>query len=110
MPTYEYECRACSQRVEVIQKITDPALTDCEACGGALRKLIFPTGIIFKGSGFYVTDYKNKENGKSGSRNGSSAGSDSDTKSASPSSSSTDTSSSGSNEKKETATTAAKSD
>lgn len=92
MPTYEYECRACSERVEVFQKITDPPLTECEACGGSLRKLLFPAGIIFKGSGFYVTDYKNKENGKSGGRNGSS----------SDSSASSETKSSEKTEKKET--------
>jgi putative FmdB family regulatory protein len=102
MPTYEYECRACSQRVEVFQKITDAPLTDCEECGGSLRKVIFPTGIIFKGSGFYVTDYKNKENGKNGSRNGSSAG---ETKST-PSSDTASTGSTGTTEKKETTTTA----
>jgi putative FmdB family regulatory protein len=71
MPTYEYECRACSQRVEVFQKITDDALTECESCGGSLRKILFPAGIIFKGSGFYVTDYKNKENGKGSSKSSS---------------------------------------
>jgi putative FmdB family regulatory protein len=73
MPTYEYECRACSGRIEVVQKMTDDPLTECESCGGSLRKLLFPAGIIFKGSGFYVTDYKNKENGKGAGRNGTGA-------------------------------------
>jgi putative FmdB family regulatory protein len=66
MPTYEYECRDCSTRVEAFQKITADPLTTCESCGGSLRRVLFPVGIVFKGSGFYVTDYKNKENGKSG--------------------------------------------
>lgn len=66
MPTYEYECRACNERVEVFQKITDDPLTTCDACGGPLRKILFAAGIIFKGSGFYVTDYKYKENGRNG--------------------------------------------
>ena len=70
MPTYEYECRDCSTRVEAFQKITDQPLTTCESCGGSLRRVLFPVGIVFKGSGFYVTDYRNKENGKSGSTNG----------------------------------------
>jgi putative FmdB family regulatory protein len=70
MPTYEYECRDCSTRVEAFQKITAEPLTTCEACGGSLRRVLFPVGIVFKGSGFYVTDYRNKENGKSGSANG----------------------------------------
>jgi putative FmdB family regulatory protein len=70
MPTYEYECRDCSTRVEAFQKITDQPLSTCESCGGSLRRVLFPVGIVFKGSGFYVTDYRNKENGKSGSTNG----------------------------------------
>jgi len=96
MPTYGYECRACSQRFEVFQKITDPALTECESCGGSLRKLIFPAGIIFKGSGFYVTDYKNKENGKSGSSTNGTSANGTSAKSSSESTSST------TSEKKET--------
>jgi putative FmdB family regulatory protein len=84
MPTYEYECRACNQRVEVIQKFSDAPLSTCEACGGSLRKLLFAAGVIYKGSGFYTTDYKNKENGKSsGSSNGSTASTE--TKSTEPS-------------------------
>jgi putative FmdB family regulatory protein len=100
MPTYEYECRACSQRVEVFQKMTDDPLTECESCGGSLRKLLFPAGIIFKGSGFYVTDYKNKENGKSTSST-SSTSSDANG-STKPSS---DTGSAKTSEKKETTAT-----
>jgi putative FmdB family regulatory protein len=67
MPTYEYECRECAGRVEAFQKMSDEPLTTCADCGGSLRRLLFPVGIVFKGSGFYVTDYKNKENGSSGS-------------------------------------------
>jgi putative FmdB family regulatory protein len=68
MPTYEYECRECRGRVEAFQKITDDPLTTCAECGGSLRRVLFPVGIVFKGSGFYVTDYKNKENGANGKR------------------------------------------
>ena len=56
MPTYEYECTECGERVEVFQRITDDPLTECPVCGGPLRKLFHPAGILFKGSGFYSTD------------------------------------------------------
>jgi putative FmdB family regulatory protein len=63
VPTYEYACTVCAERHEVVQRITDPALTECPACGGALRKVFQPVGVVFKGSGFYKTDSR----GKSGS-------------------------------------------
>ncbi len=56
MPTYEYECQSCHQRVEAVQKFSDPALTTCEACGGELKKVFSAVGIVFKGSGFYKND------------------------------------------------------
>ena len=56
MPTYEYECQACHQRVEAVQRFSDPALTTCEACGGQLKKVFSAVGIVFKGSGFYKND------------------------------------------------------
>jgi putative FmdB family regulatory protein len=56
MPTYEYRCGQCGQHVEVVQSFTDPPLTECGACGGPLRKVFAPVGIVFKGSGFYKTD------------------------------------------------------
>jgi len=60
MPTYEYECKNCSHNFEVFQPISDSPLTTCPECGGEIRRLIFGgAGVIFKGSGFYVTD-KNK--------------------------------------------------
>ncbi len=59
MPTYEYECVKCSYTFDEFQKITDRPLTSCPKCKGKLRRLITGgAGIIFKGSGFYVTDYK----------------------------------------------------
>ncbi|MGQ0680050.1 MAG: FmdB family zinc ribbon protein [Actinomycetota bacterium] len=58
MPTYEYVCTGCQNRVEIVQSFTDAALETCELCAGRLRKIIFPVGIQFKGSGFYSTDRK----------------------------------------------------
>jgi putative FmdB family regulatory protein len=59
VPTYQYTCTECRDRVEVVQRFTDDPLTVCEACGGKLRKVFFPAGIVFKGSGFYRTDSRN---------------------------------------------------
>ena len=56
MPTYEYACRSCGTHVEVYQRFSDPPLTECGVCGGPLRKVFHPAGILFKGSGFYATD------------------------------------------------------
>jgi len=59
MPTYVYACRECEDRVEVVQKMSDAPLTQCEKCGGSLRRVLFPPAVVYKGSGFYTTDYKN---------------------------------------------------
>ncbi len=68
MPTYDYECRSCGYRFEAFQKISDDALTDCPECGiNQLRRLIGGgLGIIFKGSGFYVTDTRKSESASEG--------------------------------------------
>ena len=82
MPTYEYACTVCGERTEAKQSFTDPPLEECPHCGGKLRKLYSPVGIVFKGSGFYSTDTKKKSS--SGSSSPGSSGSDSkssDTKS-----------------------------
>jgi putative FmdB family regulatory protein len=63
MPTYEYACTDCAERVEVLQRISDPPLETCEVCGGALRKVFHPAGIVLKGSGFYKTDNRSSGNG-----------------------------------------------
>ncbi|MDD5669433.1 MAG: zinc ribbon domain-containing protein [Candidatus Omnitrophica bacterium] len=61
MPTYDYECNKCGKRFEMFQKITDSPATSCPKCKGKVRRLIGAgMGIIFKGSGFYETDYKRK--------------------------------------------------
>ncbi|CAN5859061.1 zinc ribbon domain-containing protein [soil metagenome] len=56
MPTYEYLCTECGDRREVVQSFTEESLTSCQVCRGRLRKVIYPVGIQFKGSGFYSTD------------------------------------------------------
>ena len=62
MPTYQYACTDCGDRSEVVQRFTDDPLTVCSACGGKLRKVFSPVGIVFKGSGFYRTDSRNGSN------------------------------------------------
>jgi putative FmdB family regulatory protein len=60
MPTYEYECTVCGQHIEVFQRFSEDPLTTCGVCGGTLRKVFHPAGIVFKGSGFYATDSRAK--------------------------------------------------
>lgn len=60
MPTYEYACTECGQHVEVFQRLSEPPLSTCGVCGGPLRKVFHPAGIVFKGSGFYATDNRAK--------------------------------------------------
>ena len=59
MPTYQYTCTDCGEPVEAVQKFTDDPLSVCAACGGRLRKVFSPVGIVFTGSGFYRTDSRN---------------------------------------------------
>lgn len=67
MPIYEYECTSCGHRFEMKQRFSDEPVASCPECGNSVRRLLYPAGIIFKGSGFYITDYKrnNSSNGKS---------------------------------------------
>jgi len=71
MPTYVYQCKACSEQTELVQKMTDPPLSECPSCGGEVRKLLFPPGIVFKGPGFHVNDYRKPGPGKNGGSNSS---------------------------------------
>jgi putative FmdB family regulatory protein len=59
MPTYEYLCQTCSHRFETWQKMTDEPLSTCPECGEKIRRVLYANGVIFKGSGFYSTDYRN---------------------------------------------------
>jgi len=110
VPTYQYVCTECGGQLEAVQKFTDDPLTVHEDCGGRLRKVFSPVGIVFKGSGFYKTDSRSSGSSSSSSsskENGSKEGgakesgtsspeSSSSSKSGSDSSSSTAGSSSGS--------------
>ena len=61
MPTYEYECTRCSHRFEEFQKITDAPVSTCPECQGPVKRLISGgSGFLFKGSGFYATDYRSE--------------------------------------------------
>ena len=74
MPTYEYECQECGHRFEVFQRIADDPISACGKCSGKVRKVILPVGILFKGSGFYVNDYRKPESkGGNGSEKGTEA-------------------------------------
>ncbi|MCB1077794.1 MAG: zinc ribbon domain-containing protein [Verrucomicrobiae bacterium] len=105
MPTYDYKCDKCGHQFEVFQSMKDDRLTDCpvEGCGGSIRRLLGTgAGIIFKGSGFYQTDYRSDsykkaakaDSGTSSSSGGGSGSGSSSTPSSPPSTSSGSTSSS----------------
>src|SRR3954453_3341857 len=87
MPTYQYACTSCGERLEAVQKFSDDPLTECPACGGALRKVFSPVGVVFKGSGFYKTDSRSSRSSTSSSSN--SAGGEAASASASSSTDST---------------------
>jgi putative FmdB family regulatory protein len=72
VPTYQYACTECGEQLEAVQSFSDPALTECPACQGKLRKVFNSVGIVFKGSGFYRNDSRagdvsaEKPNGSTG--------------------------------------------
>lgn len=103
MPTYEYECDACHRVFEIRQRISEPALSVCDQCGGSVRRLIGPANFILKGEGWYVTDYPSEARKKAkkaessgGDAKSSTGASDSSKSSSSTASSSGDSASGGS--------------
>lgn len=92
MPTYQYQCTACGEGLEAVQKFTDDPLTECPACNGRLRKVFSAVGVVFKGSGFYRTDSR----GSSSSSTPAAKSSGSESKSSSDSKSSGSAGSTGS--------------
>jgi putative FmdB family regulatory protein len=83
MPTYEYECQQCHERVEAVQKFSDAALTVCPLCGGELRKVFSAVGIVFKGSGFYKNDSRKTSSSTESTKTPSSTSTTSDSSSSS---------------------------
>ncbi|MDX1414526.1 MAG: FmdB family zinc ribbon protein [Candidatus Promineifilaceae bacterium] len=63
MPTYKYRCNKCGHEFEKRQRMSDKPLSECPVCGGDVRRVVGSVGIVFKGSGFYVTDNRSS-NGK----------------------------------------------
>ena len=116
MPTYQYTCTECGEPVEAVQKFSDAPLTVCTACGGRLRKVFSPVGIVFKGSGFYRTDSRNGASAPAKEKEKEKASSDASSSSSSSEPSSSSGNGSGSDgkadkaaKKTETASTSAKS-
>lgn len=81
MPTYEYACSACDHRFEQRQSFHDDPIKVCPQCGGETRRVYFPTGIIFKGSGWYITDSRKGSGSSSESKSESKSESSSESKS-----------------------------
>lgn len=75
MPTYSYACTACGDRFDAVQSISDPALTECPACGGPVRKQYGAVGVTFNGSGFYRTDSRSASGSSSGASSSASSSS-----------------------------------
>lgn len=67
MPTYVYGCDTCGHRFEQFQKFSDASLTECPECGARIRKIFQPAGIVFKGSGWHITDSRAKTSSASDS-------------------------------------------
>jgi putative FmdB family regulatory protein len=65
MPIYEYECEKCGTHAEVLQKFSDPPVTECDSCHGKMKKLISQSTFHLKGTGWYVTDYASKSSASS---------------------------------------------
>ncbi|MCC7412426.1 MAG: zinc ribbon domain-containing protein [Gammaproteobacteria bacterium] len=92
MPIYEYQCSKCGHRLEALQKMSDDLLTDCPDCGeSALTKLVSAAGFVLKGTGWYVTDFRDKGKGGAGEKKSADKGEGSETKSDSKGESKTET-------------------
>ena len=92
MPTYHYACSSCSDEFDQYQSFTEDTLTVCPSCEGFIRRVIQPVGIVFKGSGWYLTDSRKPEKSEGGSDNGKKAGTDASTDKADPKAAKTDVS------------------
>ncbi|HEX6538866.1 MAG TPA: FmdB family zinc ribbon protein [Candidatus Dormibacteraeota bacterium] len=70
MPTYGYRCQSCKREFDVWQRMSDEPVAACPTCGGGGKRLFFPAGLVFKGSGFYATDNRRSPAGANGSGDG----------------------------------------
>lgn len=66
MPTYTYRCQSCGHQFDIFQKFADDPLKECPECHGALKKVLHPVGVVFKGSGWYITDSRPAQAGENG--------------------------------------------
>jgi putative FmdB family regulatory protein len=98
VPTYEYECPKCPRVFEVRQRITEPALTTCDRCGGPIHRLLSPAPFILKGGGWYVTDYPSEAR-KQATKSESSSSESSSTSSTAPAAEKSSTSTPAASEK-----------
>jgi len=65
MPTYQYRCAACQHQFDAFQRFAEDPLTECPNCSGAVRRVIQPVGVVFKGSGWYINDSRKKSDSDS---------------------------------------------
>jgi putative FmdB family regulatory protein len=91
VPTYGYRCQECGEEFDVWQRMSDEAKADCPKCGAAGKRLFFPAGIVFKGTGFYKTDSRKSSDGAAASKSSSGTSSTPSTSTSSTSTSSTST-------------------
>ncbi len=78
MPTYAYQCQACAHAFDAFQKFSEAPLTDCPECAGRIRRVIHPTPVVFKGSGWYITDSRKPSPAENGSKSEPTSSSESD--------------------------------
>ena len=94
MPTYGYRCQSCGTEFDVWQRMSSEPIAACPVCGGAGKRLFFPAGIVFKGTGFYKTDSRKASSAESGSSKDSPKSTTSSTTSSTPAAPATPSSSS----------------
>ena len=81
MPTYSYKCNHCNHQFDQRQRMADDPLTECPVCNGRIRRVVSSVGIVFKGSGFYITDNRNGKSDSNSTKKEKSKDSDSQSKS-----------------------------
>jgi putative FmdB family regulatory protein len=105
MPTYEYACNSCGHRFDVRQSFNDAPLSDCPECGATVRRVLYPAGVIFKGTGWYKTDSRQASHSDETTAKASSNGSAS--KETTPAATATESTSTAGSGKKDAVSTAA---